>query len=637
MPKDSKQQDTSTDEALLEFKVGPFRFCASALEVEAIISPPEMIQVPLSTNIVAGCFVHQKRTVTVLSMHNKLGLPFTQNENETHIILATVDSGLKGFWVDQAMDVTQLDSFESIADYYPHERKAYASFLTREDDILLQTSFQRLYNCARSRLYWSACLEANKTAVAVEDNVATLATIEAIGKAGEDTNKHTDSANVSSQQPIANENITTTRHETGSNAIAAHHAANNGFSSSHGSTNTVADDAEHQTEQQSHSLVANADYSANSHSTIKHQSDSNGGNNNGKTTDRQKGISNKLAPTRTAAKSAAPAGTAYAGGYSALASRPAYGKLAGKTGANRNPDINAPVTPGSTTETTHDPSTHDRNQSAASQAYTPSRPLHETPESSGLHGNYQNATDDAAPARQWESQPYAAGATTETEEEEKKRNLLPLAAALLALSAIGLGSMYLLDDDTGPVIKNPGKLASTRDSDSYTKPLNAAAVTTDSEKNNPGTTDTAMLTTDTLTTNKEPEHSMDTANLIEPTAPVDTVTEKDTLNELVQAETPAPSPSTSARVIEVQVEEQPDTVLSAITSPEPVTHQQFSVLGSQEFTHVVKKGDTLWHITKRHLGNPFRYPELAASSHISNPHLIYPGDVIKITVTRNRD
>ncbi len=51
-------------------------------------------------------------------------------------------------------------------------------------------------------------------------------------------------------------------------------------------------------------------------------------------------------------------------------------------------------------------------------------------------------------------------------------------------------------------------------------------------------------------------------------------------------------------------------------------------------THVVVKGDTLWDISQKYLNDPFRYPELAKSSNIKNPDLIYPGDIVTITATQ---
>ncbi|WP_211344140.1 LysM peptidoglycan-binding domain-containing protein [Robertmurraya siralis] len=46
-------------------------------------------------------------------------------------------------------------------------------------------------------------------------------------------------------------------------------------------------------------------------------------------------------------------------------------------------------------------------------------------------------------------------------------------------------------------------------------------------------------------------------------------------------------------------------------------------------THTVVRGDTLWALCKKYLGNGARYPEIAKLNKIPNPNLIYPGQVIK--------
>lgn len=47
--------------------------------------------------------------------------------------------------------------------------------------------------------------------------------------------------------------------------------------------------------------------------------------------------------------------------------------------------------------------------------------------------------------------------------------------------------------------------------------------------------------------------------------------------------------------------------------------------------YVVRKGDTLWDIAAKFLTKPWRWPELwEINKHIENPHLIYPGDLLRV-------
>ena len=47
--------------------------------------------------------------------------------------------------------------------------------------------------------------------------------------------------------------------------------------------------------------------------------------------------------------------------------------------------------------------------------------------------------------------------------------------------------------------------------------------------------------------------------------------------------------------------------------------------------HVVQKGDTLWSICTKYFGDPWRWPRLwAANPLITNPHWIFPGDVLRL-------
>jgi LysM repeat protein len=53
--------------------------------------------------------------------------------------------------------------------------------------------------------------------------------------------------------------------------------------------------------------------------------------------------------------------------------------------------------------------------------------------------------------------------------------------------------------------------------------------------------------------------------------------------------------------------------------------------GETPDTHVVRRGDTLWDLSARYYGNAWGWPKMwSYNPQITNPHWIYPGDVVRI-------
>ena len=82
----------------------------------------------------------------------------------------------------------------------------------------------------------------------------------------------------------------------------------------------------------------------------------------------------------------------------------------------------------------------------------------------------------------------------------------------------------------------------------------------------------------------------------------------------------------NSQILKAEKQSQPGKIDKAISTP--------VAAGKIEIMHIVVEGDTLWDIAARYLGDPFRYPELAKLSRINDPDLIYPGDLIRITIKK---
>ena len=91
---------------------------------------------------------------------------------------------------------------------------------------------------------------------------------------------------------------------------------------------------------------------------------------------------------------------------------------------------------------------------------------------------------------------------------------------------------------------------------------------------------------------------------------------------------------------------QPATSRLPVTEQQRHTAEQVAQLGvplsalaaNAPDTHTVKSGDTLWDISSLFLTSPWRWPELWGmnKAQIANPHLIYPGQTLRLVKSDGR-
>ena len=110
MQGDNASQPQRDTDSLLRFAVQPYQFCLPAVQVVAIIVPPRLTVLPMSSADIAGVFMYQGQLATCIDLRRKFSLPPRLDKNSGQLLLGRVAETLFAFWVDEVSDIVSSET-----------------------------------------------------------------------------------------------------------------------------------------------------------------------------------------------------------------------------------------------------------------------------------------------------------------------------------------------------------------------------------------------------------------------------------------------------------------------------------------------------------------------------------------------
>jgi purine-binding chemotaxis protein CheW len=128
------------------FRVASYIFCAPAHTIFAITSLPAWTRIPKTPPSILGAINHRGQVVVVVSLRNKLGLEPMPPSERGQLIIAELNVGLTGFMVDEVEDVRLPVDMQRHPLATDAAIDIFDAYLVTGQRILLQTTFQKLYD-----------------------------------------------------------------------------------------------------------------------------------------------------------------------------------------------------------------------------------------------------------------------------------------------------------------------------------------------------------------------------------------------------------------------------------------------------------------------------------------------------------
>lgn len=129
----------------LVFALGPYVMCASALDVEGIVTHPQAIaRVPLAPHYALGAFVFRGSTAAAINLRKKLRLPENEHPETSPFIVSRIADSFVAFSVDEVRDVLEENDLEWRSIPSSLAGGLFDRLAIRDGSLILQTSFAAL-------------------------------------------------------------------------------------------------------------------------------------------------------------------------------------------------------------------------------------------------------------------------------------------------------------------------------------------------------------------------------------------------------------------------------------------------------------------------------------------------------------
>lgn len=603
--KTAQDQDIShlKEEMLLRFRVGPFRFCVPAVEVEGIIVPPELTVIPLNPPHSKGVFIYHGDLASAISLRSKFGLPDHEDNNLGQLILGIVSVGLVAFWVDEVyetVDASELD-WRDMPDFVPHD--AFESFAARDDMVIMASTMQKLYDVPAEQV--SSMLAGVRESFDLPEDVPPVAAESfEVAESGDGEDETFGDLSDPSASPVDNSILSESAKSSPDVAIVGNGqadedtgaktgpvtqpgAAGDTAQAKMGTGSAVVDLASHRQSQNTKTGTGNR---ATGSVTSGGHGTSTGNYSAARTTGSAGGqhavgrsgqVTGRAASTRTYANG--QSGRVAGGTYSSAVNRMRNDGRQQSYSQNASAGADA-VTDAYRYDDYRDGSGNDAAASTRSHYYT-------------QNPNYYNQNESK----------------TREDRDRRGMGIWWLLAAVLLLLVLLAYWLWPTEHRQEPISTIPNQ--------NYRQPYNVSPPPAPAEPvNEPEPV-----------ANKAPEPAPKNSD-----QPANEASTMPANEPVATASVNTADSSAGKEVYRLEGEQVTVTVERGKSAATPATEPQAVIKTGDiapaytEFVHTVVKGDTLWDIAAKYLKNPFRYPELAELSRIENPDLIYPGDTVRI-------